>query len=460
LSGHRSEHLKDESKMAKSAKQLREERAPLALKIKEMADLLQSENRDFTSEETQNWESVNKDYNLLTSQIEARERAEKIEVISDEQRRQADEIGREDRSHKPDQIPGERVETRGPTDSDLCTALQGWCRVSYDMPLEARHITACERMGQNPRSKEFTVNLRHDYNAFRRENRVQVGVTDTAGGFLRPEGFVANLERALLAYGGVRNVADVMRTGDGNDMPWPTSDDTSNEAIIIGEQTPTTAPEQDATFGQVIFRAHLYSSKLIRVSSSLLQDSAFPLATVVPDILGERIGRGTSRHYTTGIGGGQPRGVVTAATTGKTTATATAITFDEVYDLIHSVDPAYRDRASFMLHDNVVLYVRKLKDGNGNYLWQPSNQAGVPDRLAGYPLTVNQHMASSVATGAITMLFGDFGKYKIRDVADIRFRRLDERYAELDQVGFVAFFRTDGNLLNAGTGPVKSMVQA
>lgn len=445
--------------MAKTAKALREERAPLALKIKEMADLCEAENRDFTAEEQQNWETVNKDYNLLTSHINRAEAAEKVVTVEPEDRK-ADaerEIGRGDVSHKPAQLA---TESRAPTNEDLCNALQGWCRTSLDMPLESRHLLACEKLNQNPRGKEFTLSLRHDYAAMRRELRVQVGISEVGGGFLKPEGFVANLERALLAFGGVRSVADVMRTSTGNDMPWPTSDDTSNEATIIGESSPTTAPEQDATFGQVIFRSHLYTSKLIRVSTSLMQDSAFAMGNVVAEILGERLGRGTSRHYTTGTGGSQPQGIVTAATNGKTTASATAVTFDEIMDLIHSVDPAYRGSAGFMMHDNIVLAIRKLKDGNGQYLWQQSNQVGVPDRLLQYPITINQHMQSSLATATKTMLFGDFSKYKIRDVADIRFRRLDERYAELDQVGFVAFFRTDGALLNAGTNPVKCMTQA
>lgn len=448
--------------MAKSAKQLQEERAPLGKKIQDMAELVQTENRDFTPEEQGNWEQLNKDYDLLSAQIDIASKAERIATIPAETAELQRVIGRQDVAHKPDQIPGEHrtAETRGPTDEDWLNAFQAVMRRSKHMPLESRHILACERTRQNPDSREFVIPLNPHYRGQWREQRVQTGVSDTAGGFLRPESFIANLERALSDFGGVRSVADIMRTGDGNDMPWPTSDDTSNEAAIIGEANPTTAPEQDITFGQVIFRAHLYTSKLVRVSNSLMQDSAFALGTVIPEILGERIGRGTARHYTTGFGGSQPRGVVTSATLGKTTASATAITFDEIYDLIHSVDPAYRGNASFMMHDNIILYVRKLKDGNGNYLWQPSNQAGVPDRLAGYMLTPNQHMQSSVATGTTTMLFGDFSKYKIRDVANIRFVMLNERYGELDQVAFAAFFRTDGNLLNAGTGPIKSLVQA
>ena len=445
--------------MAKSSKQLREERAPLILQAQELNDRIQAEGRDFTAEEQQTWDKIGADINLFTRQIEA---AEKLETFTTASANDADRIGRGDVSHKPEEIPGEsREQAANEVQSgDYLTGLQGWCRFQMEMPLEARHVQALKRLRQNAHSREFVVNLRTDYRAVKQENRVQVGVTDTAGGYLRPDDFVRNLERALLAFGGVRAVADVMRTDSGNDMPWPTTNDTSNKGQLIGESTPTTAPEQDVTFGQTILRAHLYSSKLIRVSSSLLQDAAFPLGTVISDMLGERIGRITSEHYTTGTGGSMPYGIVTQSTAGKTTAVATAITFDEIIDLIHSIDPAYRPQGSFMMHDSIFAYVRKLKDGNGQYLWQPSNTAGVADRLLGYTYTINQDMQSSVATGTRTILFGDFSRYKIRDVAQIRFKRLVERYGELDQEGFVAFFRTDGALLNAGTNPVKHLLQA
>lgn len=444
--------------MAKSAKQLMEERAPLIQKIREMSDLLQVEHRDFSAEEKANWETLNTDYNLITGQIDAATAVERLAPDGESLPEAREVVGRSNIIHRPDELPSEPEQRVA--DHDVLTALQGWCRVSAEMELEARHLRAAKLLGQNLRSQFFTISLRSDYPVMRRELRIQTGVVDTAGGFLRPEGFVNQIERALLQFGGVRQVAAVMRTGDGNDMPWPTTDDTSNEGVLIGESLPATAPEQDVAFGQTVLRAHLYSSDLVRVSNSLLEDSAFPLGTLLPDILGERLGRITSRHYTTGMGGGQPQGVATASTLGVTSAAAAAIAFDEVIDLIHSIDPAYRPMSSFMMHDGIIQYVRKLKDGNGQYLWQPSNQIGVPDRILGYPIQVNQHMQATVATGTKTILFGDFSKYKIRDVNNIRFKRLEERYGELDQVGFVAFFRTDGALLDAGTHPVKHLLQA
>jgi len=112
-----------------------------------------------------------------------------------------------------------------------------------------------------------------------------------------------------------------------------------------------------------------------------------------------------------------------------------------------------------MLHDSVLLHLRMLKDGEGRYLWQTDMRSGAPDSLYGYPMTINQDMASSVAASAKTLLFGQLNRYKIRQVGSMRFRRLDERYADYDQVGFIAFLRQDGGLLDAGTHPVKHLLQ-
>ena len=134
----------------------------------------------------------------------------------------------------------------------------------------------------------------------------------------------------------------------------------------------------------------------------------------------------------------------------------TTFTADEVISLIHNVDPAYRVTASFMFHDTVLASIRKLKESTTNaYIWQPGLQLGVPDRLLGYRYTINQSMSSAFTTGQKLILFGDLSKYIIRDVSSIRLVRLDERYADLDQIAFIAFMRSDGNLLDAGTHPVK-----
>ena len=154
---------------------------------------------------------------------------------------------------------------------------------------------------------------------------------------------------------------------------------------------------------------------------------------------------------TTGSGSVQPYGLITKALSGGTTVTAasaTAIGADEVIDLAHSIDVAYRQTGKavgFMCHDDRVASLRKLKNSD-DYLWVNGLQAGVPDRLYNYPLSINNHMDSgTIASGHESLLFGDFNKYVVRDMGSMRLHRLEERYRDLDQTGFIAFQRTDAN---------------
>jgi HK97 family phage major capsid protein len=234
--------------------------------------------------------------------------------------------------------------------------------------------------------------------------------------------------------------------------------DTGNSGSLEGENDALATT--DVTFGETQLDAYIVSSDIIKSSVALLEDEEVNLVQVISDILAERIARKENALLTTGTGSSQHNGVVTASAVGKTTTGATAITADEVIDLFHSVDPSYRTGATWMMHDNIALYIRKLKDGDNQYLWSPGLQSGLPDRMLGAPVSINQDMQSSVATATKTVLFGDFKKYKVRRVRQLRFRRLTELYAGNDQEGFVAVIRSDGDLLNAGTNPVKHMLQA
>jgi len=282
--------------------------------------------------------------------------------------------------------------------------------------------------------------------------------TNTAGGHLTAPGFVPSVERAMLAFGGMRSVSTVIRSSTGSDLDMPTSDDTSNKGALLSENTQM--GEQDITVGNLTLNSFAYTSKIVRVSFQLEQDNEVGFPALIGSMLGERLARIQNEHATTGTGSSQPNGIVTAATLGKTTASATAITVDELKDLKYSVDPAYRGGASWMFHDNVQLYIAKLKDGNDNYYWQPSVIAGEPDRFLNHPVTINQDMASSVATTNKTVLFGDLRKYYIREVMGITVIRLTERYADYGQAGYLALMRFDADLLDAGTNPVKYLQQA
>lgn len=444
-------------------KELREEQGSLAKQIRALADKANDDSQTWQAEDEQTWTRLNESYDATVEKLKAAEsgqqrlaRAAEIESQSREDRG----FGLENR------VGNDGANSVECSDEHRLLALQAWLRHNNGQDLTDRHQEACKRAKVNPFSAHLDFNLggvgtapawsRHGQPML--EKRALSVVTTTLGEYTVPPGFVYNLERAMLAYNGPRQVATILRTESGQPLEWPTVTDTGNVGALLAENT-TIGASTDPTFGTKALDAYKYSSKPVLVPAELLQDSAFNLGQLIPDMLGERIGRIQAQHFTTGTGSSQPNGVVTAASAGVTAAGAAAITGDDLINLVHSVDPAYRQGATgFMFHDNVLLAARKLKDSQNQYLWQPGLQASEPDRLFGFPYTINQNMASTIATAAITALFGDFSKFIIRDVSTIRLYRLEERYRDLDQTGFVAFMRSDSECIQ--TAAIKKLTQA
>jgi len=357
-----------------------------------------------------------------------------------------------------------------PTAQDADMALRGWLLGAGEEGATEAHRAAAQRAGINIGSGAINLKLapplkslnQRDVEAW--EKRAAMGVGSGAIGlYATPDSAMGALEKALLAFGGMRQVSTVFRTASGSDMPFPTTNDTGNAGALLAENTQVS--EVDPTFGQLVMNAFKYSSKLVLVARELLNDSAVNIPEMLGSMLGERIGRIQNTHFTTGDASSKPNGVVTAATSGSiTTAAAATVTHDNLVDLIHKVDPSYRPGSQFMMHDGGLKIIRKLKimnysgDVNGEPLWQPSLAAGTPDRILGYSYIINQDVATP-ANGTKSYLFGLFSKYLIRDVDDLRLVRMDERYADYDQVGFTAFMRSDGDLLDAGTHPIYYMTQ-
>ena len=246
----------------------------------------------------------------------------------------------------------------------------------------------------------------------------------------------------------------VFDTTTGNALPIPTDNDTNNKGAILGENTQVGT--QDVTVGAVTMNAYTYSSKMVLVSNQLLQDTAFNLDGFLSLKLATRLARITNTHFTTGDGASKPAGVMTGATLGQTGATGEtgSIIFDDLVELEHSVDPAYRKNARFMMADSTLKVIKKLKDGLGRPLWAAGLAVKEPDTINAYPYVINQDMAA-MAANAKSVAFGDFSNYFIRRVAGIQILRLTERYADFNQVGFLAFQRWDGQLVDAGTHPIK-----
>lgn len=285
-----------------------------------------------------------------------------------------------------------------------------------------------------------------------REMRAQAVGTDSKGGYLVPEGFMAELVKSLKAWGPMLDpgVTRVLTTTAGNSIPWPTMDDTSNEGSLIGENTQVT--ETELAFGTKTLEAYKYTSGVVLVSAELLQDSAIDVEGTVRSAMAERIGRIGNRHLTVGTGSSQPNGIVTAATAVTGVAAAAALTFDDMIELFHAVDPAYRDDPSvrFMFNDGTLKSLRKIKDTvTGNYIWQPADvRTGAPATILDKPYSINQAMAAIGASNK-SVAFGAFNRYVVRMVREFAIRRLVERYADYDQTGFIGFTRLDGELLDA-----------
>lgn len=275
------------------------------------------------------------------------------------------------------------------------------------------------------------------------ETRAMSVGSGASGGYLVPEEFANQIYEVMKWYGAMRQAAGVLSTASGADLLYPNVDDTGNVGELVDENT--AFGTQDVSVGARTYKAFLYSSKIVKVSWNLMQDSAINLEAELSKLLGIRIARVQNTHFTTGTGGGQPEGIVTNAPTGNTGAAPTAITFDEIIDLVYSVDRAYRANGSFMLNDGIAGAVRKLKDSQGRYLWEPSVQLGQPDRVLGYPVIPNGDMQATLVASTKTVLFGDFQEgYLIRDVKGITLVRLNELYAGSGQTGFLAFARSDG----------------
>jgi HK97 family phage major capsid protein len=445
-----------------TAKELREKRAKLIEQIRGLDKKRTDEKRaDFSSEEKNQFSALETEIRSLTESIQERDRVASLLEIDD--KRDDGPIGRHDSGSGSKRSKRERQKEEKATDEHRALALTAWVRKANNLPLRREHIEACRRTGMNPSSRRIDVRLcgnpKFDRSGQLVPETRDMGVgTGAGGGFTVAPDFSNALEIAMRAYNGPRQVCDVMRTSTGVDMPWPTLNDTSNEGEQIAENTAVSA--QDAVLSQVIFKAWKYSSKLIPVSFELLEDSAFNVNQLIGRITGERMGRITARHYTTGTSATMPQGLAVASTLGATAASATALATDDLIRLLNSVDPAYRADPScrFMLHSDIMTLIMMLKDTTGQPIFRASYREGEPDTLLGRGVVYNQFMASTTAATNRTVLFGAFGYYKIRDVGTVRFRRLDERYAEKDQVGFVAFMRTDGRMLNAGTGPVRHLV--
>lgn len=274
-------------------------------------------------------------------------------------------------------------------------------------------------------------------------NALQIG-TDSEGGYLVPDEYERTLVEALEEENIFRQLAKIIQTSSG-DRKIPVVA-TKGTASWIDEEGAYL--ESDDSFSQVSIGAYKLGT-MIKVSEELLNDSVFDLESYISREFARRIGAKEEESFFTGDGTGKPLGILAAtggAETGITAASATAITADELIDLFYSLKAPYRRNAVWVLNDSTIKAIRKLKDNQGQYLWQPSLTAGAPDLLLGKPVRTSAYMPA-IAADAKTVAFGDFSYYWIADRQGRSFKRLNELYAATGQVGFLASQRVDGKLI-------------
>lgn len=426
---------------ARKATELLQKRAKLVKQAREMYDEASAEGRDLNSEEQTRWDGMMDQADSLEA------RAGKIQEDLD--RLEAAELAREDTR--------ERLAENG-MDPD-----QAEERVEKYREVFWRYSQGGMDAVPDPEDRKLLMSEK-------RTIQGQTKGTNAQGGFLVPEDFRAELMVALKQFGGIREAARIITTTTGRTLPWPRSDDTGNTAKMIGEATAISTSAR-VPFGSVSMEAHTFHSGPIKISLELDQDAELPVDQIVMDAMRIRFGRRwnfdmTLRSSTeaTGIHGIINDSSGAVALSG---GAAALNSFDTLHDLEASVDPAYRSLpgTGWMFNDTTRKLIRKLREnstaGTGQYLWEPSQKAGDPDTLLGYPTYLNQDLPNFATSGATKpVFFGNFRYYIVRDVRDMMMQRLVERYAEEGVYALLAYARTDGRSVLPSTVPARKPYRA
>jgi HK97 family phage major capsid protein len=444
--------------MAITAKALREKREALHAKMIEHRDKITADSYKFDEADERTWTTMHDEEKQLDSQIRQIEQGDDILKNRDKAGEERDKL-RSDFKKKSRQVDPTKPLTAEERNLAIGGALIRFlCGVTAGISTQTREVVERAKAQGLFRSGSKGLDIRLGWTPSEtrtKQRALAFGAHSGNVGTLGPEGFISTLEQNMLTHGPMLQVASIMYTSDGRNMQAPYVDDTSNEGDIVAEAA-AVSTAADPTFSELVWGAYKVRSKKVIYSSEAAEDSVFDLPNIIAGLLGERIGRGMNRYCTTGTGSGQHTGVVIDSALGKTAASATAFTADELIDLEHSVDPAYRLNAAYMMHDTILAYVRKLKySGSGEYIFK--FEKGTNGTINGRDVQVNNHMATALTTGQKLVLFGDFSKYIVRIVNTIRVRRNLELHSDNDQESLQAFLRSDAKLNQHGTSPLKRL---
>lgn len=383
--------------------ELKAERKQLIDQARELLDTAENESRDLSAEESERYDKLNADIDALGK------RAERMEQQIEREERAGQFDYEPQRPDPEDRSRAETTESPRATD-DYRTAFWSYIRRSHSglYPQEVRQLN--------------------------------IG-TDAEGGYLVPDEFHGELIEELEEQNVMRSLATVIQTGSG-DRLIPLVTDYGN-AQWINEQA--AYPEQDTAFDRVTLGAHKLA-RITRVTEELLNDSMFDIGAHVQNAFRRAFGDAEEAAFVDGDGTGKPTGVIRDAQANTDAAAVDAIAGDELLDLYHALRRPYRARATWLMNDSTALALRKLKDGNDQYLWQPGLQAGQPDRILGRPVAISEFMPDLGAENT-PVAFGDFSYYYVADRQSIGIQRLVELYAANGMVGFRMFMRVDGKLV-------------
>lgn len=416
-------------------RQLQEKREKLVADARSALDEIRKNTDDArTAELEKRHDDFMADLDKLDGQITREERMARLEKAEEERRARMRPNPGGDESRGDDE--DKPVEYR--------QAFHRWVQAAGDMSALTEEERSALRAGVAPK-----------------EVRAQTVGTPAAGGYTVPTELANEIIKSMKAWGPMydEDVCTVLTTSSGHPIDMPTIDDT---AQTVDKHTEAGAVaddgSKDAVFGKKTLSAHAYDTNWVRFSYELAQDSIFNMETLLGGLLGERLGRRANVELTVGDGAGDPQGIVVGSSLGKTAAAAAAFTYDEVVDLVHSVDPAYRSspKVGFQFHDTTLAALRKLKDGEGRYIWSAGDvQQGVPGTILGYRYRINQAM-DTLAAAKKVMIFGDHAKYFVRKVGGIVLFTARERFAP--DIGLLGLVRLDGRL--GDTAAVKHLITA
>lgn len=416
--------MSDLFKYKKEIEDLNAQRTAIVNEMNALSNAVKSESREFTEEELERFDRCDSDQKKLADKIQTLQRVERASALVKQ-----DKPSHEVREYNP---------RRPVTMTEQRDAFRAWClnQSGHRANITRSMAEAVERCGFNMDDSRYSLTLQRD----------QSGVV-AEGGYTKNSALFDGLEAKLKAFGGVRENATVKSVPKGIGVFYATRDSTSQKAVIQSAENDSVS-NVSVTYGTLPIAIYTWNSGVFPVSLQILQDSEINFEQEVQDVLVERFARAWNDYYTDGTGTGEPHGVLASSTEGKEAAATGAVTYAELVDLYHSLDPLYRSNAKFMLNDSTFAALRKLEDGNERPIFGTGwLQDGPPNTLLGKPVIINNDMPS-MAAGEKAILFGDFSKYHILEAKDIQVIVLREALIQSNlAVGFIAYARTGARLV-------------